>query len=164
MQTRRARRRVGGARRREGAGSVRGAGGEDGMPAGVGGERERRTSRRSRAACPGVEEREDEGDLGPSSAGPQQKLGPGISASSNQQGLRYRCDLDVQALLGEHLLAALKLLEQLRAHKARADDANCNLLGLHGHEYRLGMLGCRTGAPGERAPHLDGTVCRGHQR
>ena len=63
------------------------------MPAGVGGERERRTSRRSRPACPGVEEREDEGDLGPSSAGPQQKLGPGISDSSSPQGLSSRLHL-----------------------------------------------------------------------
>ena len=63
------------------------------MRAGVGGERERRTSRRSRAACPGVEEQEEEGDLGPSSSGPQQKLGPGISDSSRPQGLRSRLHL-----------------------------------------------------------------------
>ena len=61
------------------------------MRAGVGGERERRTSRRSRAACPGVEEREDEGDLGPSSSGPQQKLEPGISDSSSHWTCARAC-------------------------------------------------------------------------
>ena len=51
-----------------------------------GGWRARRTSRRSRSACPGIEEREDEGDVGPSSDGPQQKLEPADSGS--QQAAR----------------------------------------------------------------------------
>ena len=33
------------------------------------------------STLPGVEEREEEGDVGPSSAGPQQKLGPGSSST-----------------------------------------------------------------------------------
>ena len=39
----------------------------------------RRTSRRARSTCPGVEDREEKGDVGPSSDGPQQKLEPANS-------------------------------------------------------------------------------------
>ena len=77
----------------EGAGSVRVVGGVDGMRVRGGGGARAAHPHRSWPACPGVEEQEDEGDLGPSSAGPQQKLGPGISASSNPQGLRSRLHL-----------------------------------------------------------------------
>ena len=38
----------------------------------------------------GVEEHEEEGDVGPSSAGPQQKLGPGASGPSSPQDLSSR--------------------------------------------------------------------------
>ena len=38
----------------------------------------------------GVEEHKEEGDVGPSSAGPQQKLGPGVSGPSSSQDLSSR--------------------------------------------------------------------------
>ena len=62
--------------------SVRGASGvAEALAAGGGGRTSGAPGVSISSTLPGIEERVEEGDVGPSSAGPQQKLGPGSSSA-----------------------------------------------------------------------------------
>ena len=65
------------------------------------------------STLPGVEEREEEGDVGPSSAGPQQKLGPGSSSAiALTQPMPLHWLLLLFALLGLQLQPRVGIDEQ----------------------------------------------------
>ena len=76
--------------------------------------RERHTWRQSRLPCP-ASKNEEEGDVGPSSAGPQQKLGPSSSSAL----------ASTQLMLLRRLLLLFALLGQQLQLRVGVDEQNC---------------------------------------
>ena len=94
--------------------SVRGASGvAEALAAGRGGRTSGAPGVSISSTLPGVEERVEEGDVGPSSAGPQQKLGPGSSSAiALTQPMPLHWLLLLFALLGLQLQPRVGIDEQ----------------------------------------------------